>query len=124
MKIVIGSDHGGFEIKELVKGLLDRQGAAIEDVGCSGTDSVDYPDYASLVAREVSAGRAELGVLVCTTGIGMSIAANKFPRVRAALCMTPHMATMARHHNNANVLVLAGGLIEPEEAEIIVQRIG
>lgn len=123
MKIAIGSDHGGFEIKEAVKKqLAGMKGIEVEDVGCFGTDSVDYPDYASEVARRVSDGEVDRGILVCTSGIGMCIMANRFPRVRAGLCTTPRMAKMARTHNNVNVLTLGGSLVSAEEAEAIVEE--
>ena len=120
MKIAVGSDHGGYEAKERVKRALAGRDIDVEDIGCHGTESVDYPDYAREVAARVADGRADQGVLVCTTGIGMAIAANKYPGVRAALCLTPHMAVMARTHNDANVLVLGGALVSPEEADAIL----
>jgi RpiB/LacA/LacB family sugar-phosphate isomerase len=106
MKIAIGADHGGFDSKTGIIQILIQRGMEVTDVGCFDKQSVDYPDYAHLVAQQVASGTVDQGLLVCTTGIGMSIAANKFPQVRAALCMTPQMARMARLHNNANVLVL------------------
>jgi glycine hydroxymethyltransferase len=120
MRIALGADHGGFELKEEVKELLKKKDLQVEDVGCHSTDSVDYPDYAALVARMVSEGEVDQGILVCTTGIGMSITANKFPRVRSALCTSPKMAEMARSHNNANVLTLAGGITPHEAGTAIV----
>ena len=120
MKVVIGSDHGGFEIKEVVKQELLKRGLDVEDVGCTDKNSVDYSDFAAEVASQVSLGNAEQGVLVCTTGIGMSIAANKYPRVRAALCNDPNMAEMTRRHNNANVLVLSGVQLSAEQATDIL----
>jgi glycine hydroxymethyltransferase len=122
MRIVIGADHGGFEIKEVVEKALAAQGIEVEDLGCHDTESVDYSDYAAAVASRIAAGNADQGVLVCTTGLGMTMAANKYPRVRAALCMTPEMAEKARSHNDANVLVLGGGLISDVEAEAIVEK--
>ncbi len=120
-KILIGADHGGYDLKEAIKPMLAERGLDVEDLGCHSRDSVDYPDYAAELARRVSAGSADLGILICTTGIGMSIAANRFPRVRAALCLTPHMGEMARRHNHANVLALGGALLKPEEAKAIVR---
>jgi len=117
MRIALGADHGGFEVKEALKEALEERGVTVEDCGAHGTESVDYPDFAACVAGCVSRGRAEQGILVCTTGIGMSIAANKFPRVRAALCLTPDMAAKARMHNDANVLVL-GGALTPADAAL------
>jgi len=109
--IVIASDHGGLELKEEIKQLLAGKGIACEDLGTNNGDSVDYPDYGCAVASRVSKGVAEKGILVCGTGIGMSIVANKFPRVRAALATDVFMATMAKEHNNANILVLGGRVL-------------
>ena len=106
MKIVIGADHGGVELKAKFVTVLKSKGFTVEDVGTNGTESVDYPDYAAEVARKVSQGEADQGILICNTGIGMSITANKFPRVRAAVCCTPEMAKLTRIHNAANVLCL------------------
>ncbi len=120
MKIAIGADHGGFKVKEAVKAALAARGIEVADHGCRSTDSVDYPDFAEGVCRDVAAGTAAQGVLICTTGIGMSIAANKQPGIRAALCVSPHMAGMARSHNNANVLVLGAQLqTEPETLAVL-----
>ena len=116
MKIAIGSDHGGFELKEALKKTLEERKIPIEDVGSYSTDSVDYPDYARQVAERVSEGKADQGILICRTGLGMSMAANKFPRIRAALCQSPHMAVLARVHNDANVLVLGGDTESPRQA--------
>jgi glycine hydroxymethyltransferase len=113
MKIAMGADHGGFELKETLKAELKKRGIAVEDTGCYSRDAVDYPDYARAVAVMVSEGLVDQGILICRTGIGMSMAANKFPRVRAALCLTPVMANAARSHNNANVLVLGSDLGSP-----------
>ena len=120
MKIAVGCDHGGFEMKTALLELLKARGVQVEDVGCFNRASVDYPDYAALVADKVSQGLVDQGLLVCTTGIGMSITANKFPRVRAALCLTPRMAKMARAHNNANVLALGGELIGVDDARAVL----
>lgn len=120
MKIALGSDHGGFEIKEIIRESLAKRGIEVEDVGCYNKKPVDYPDYAHEVASRVSSNAVEQGILVCSTGIGMSIVANKFPRVRAALCFSPKMAMMARTHNNANILVLGGSIISREDAEAIL----
>ena len=116
MKIAIGADHGGFEIKEALKKHLQEQDITVLDLGSNSLDSVDYPDYANRVGRAVSDGDADRGILVCTSGIGMCIMANRFPRVRAGLCTTPRMAKMARTHNNVNVLTLGGSLNTIEEA--------
>ncbi len=122
MKIAMGSDHGGFEIKEAVKKSLLKRGIETDDLGCYNKDPVDYPDYAEMVAARLLSGAADQGVLVCTTGIGMCIAANRYPHIRAALCATPKMAMMGRTHNNANVLVLAGSLVTPAEVEPILDE--
>jgi RpiB/LacA/LacB family sugar-phosphate isomerase len=112
MRMAIGADHGGYEIKEELKKTLQSRGIAVDDVGAFSAESADYPDFASEVARRVSDAKAEQGVLVCTTGIGMSIAANRFPGIRAALVTSPDAARAARAHNNANVLVLGARSVE------------
>lgn len=122
MKVALGSDHGGFELKSQLVAKLKARGIEVEDCGTHSAESVDYPDFASSVARKVSEGSAHQGVLVCTTGIGMSITANKFPHVRAALCFTPHLARMARTHNNANVLALPGGNLSEEDVDGIINE--
>jgi ribose 5-phosphate isomerase B len=106
MKIAIGSDHAGYEVKEKVKEVLDELGLEYEDVGTYSAESVDYPDFASRVAEAVSSGEVERGVLICGSGIGMSIVANKFPSVRAAVCHNPETARLSREHNDANVLAV------------------
>ncbi|MBU1908546.1 MAG: ribose 5-phosphate isomerase B [Verrucomicrobia bacterium] len=116
MKIAIGADHAGFELKEALKKLLLEKDIQVEDMGASSAESVDYPDFAGAVARRVSEGAVDQGILVCATGVGMSITANKFPRVRAALCCNPQMARLARVHNNANVLALGGSFLTAAEA--------
>lgn len=113
MKMAIGADHGGFELKEDLKKKLRQHGILVEDVGCYSAASVDYPDFARTVAVMVSEGLVDQGILICRTGIGMSMAANKFPRVRAALCLSPRMAVAARSHNDANILVLGADLEDP-----------
>ncbi len=120
MKIAIGSDHGGYALKTRVVELLLEKGIVVEDLGCSSTDSVDYPDYSATVAEKVSNAEVDQGIVICTTGIGMSITANKFPRVRAALCLNADMAALARQHNNANVLALSGKYTQEEELESIL----
>lgn len=119
MKVILGSDHGGYEVKTHAAGLLREQNAEVIDAGPPDESSVDYPDFVPAVCGAVSEGEVDFGVLICTTGIGMSIAANRFPRVRAALCTSPHLATLARTHNNANVLVLPGELEPPTLAGIL-----
>ncbi|MBU0678761.1 MAG: ribose 5-phosphate isomerase B [Verrucomicrobia bacterium] len=121
MKVAIGSDHGGFEIKEMLKKALMDRGIVVDDVGTESLDSVDYPDFACTVSERISEGEAERGILICTTGIGMSITANKFPRVRAALCTTVHMAKMSRSHNNANILVLGSEAVLQDDPVAIME---
>jgi len=118
--IAIGCDHGGVELKDFLVGYLRAKGAEVCDVGTQGRDSVDYPDYGREVSQRVSDGQAERGVLICTSGIGMSIVANKFPGVRAALVADVEGARMSREHNDANILVLSGAKTEPQLAQAIV----
>jgi len=106
--VVIGSDHAAYALKERVKQHLIQQGYRVEDAGTDGPDSVDYSDFGIRVASQVSSGNFERGILMCGTGIGMSMVANKFRNVRAALCTEPFGAAMSRRHNDANVLVLGG----------------
>jgi ribose 5-phosphate isomerase B len=118
--IVLGSDHGGLELKEAIQAALAARGLDVNDYGTDNGESVDYPDFAEKVAGAVSRGAAELGILVCGTGIGMSIVANKFPGVRAALATDEFMAQMAKEHNNANILVLGGRVLTAEKAVKLV----
>ena len=111
MKLVIGSDHGGYELKlELIEHLKER-GFEINDIGCNSTASCDYPIYAKALTEEINSGRADLGILVCGTGIGMSMAANKVDGIRAALCHDVFSAEATRSHNNANVLCMGARVI-------------
>jgi len=114
--IIIGADHGGVDLKDAVVATLRERREDVVDVGTSGRESVDYADFARAVAERVSRGEAERGILICTNGIGMSITANKFPGVRAALVGDATAARMAREHNDANVLVLGGGMTARFEA--------
>lgn len=114
--IVIGSDHGGLNLKSALKSYLQRRGIEITDAGTDNGDSVDYPDFGLKVAEMVVAGGAESGILICGTGIGMSIAANKVPGIRAALVTDVFMARMAKEHNNANILVLGGRVLDEQNA--------
>ncbi len=116
MKIVIGSDHGGFELKERLKKELSNKNIAVEDLGNEGSESVDYPDYAAKVSEKISSGAADAGVLVCGTGLGMCITANKFKNVRATVIYDEVTAQMAKAHNNANVICLGGRTTDPETA--------
>lgn len=108
MKIAIGSDHGGYKLKEEVKGYLDKKGHPYKDFGCDSEESCDYPDYGFPVARAVAKGEYEKGILICRSGIGMSIVANKVKGIRAALCGSPDIARKSREHNDSNILVLSG----------------
>ena len=118
--LVVGSDHGGYELKMAILEMLRDKGIACADFGTDGSDSVDYPDYAAKVAGAVSSGDAELGILICGTGIGMSISANKFSKVRAALVHDEFTAQMAREHNNANILVMGGRVLSPDQGKKLV----
>ncbi len=119
--IVIGCDHAAFEMKEKLKAYLLQRGESVEDVGPHSAESVDYPDYGKKVAQMVSNGRFARGILLCGTGLGMSMVANRFPGVRAALCHDLFGATMSRKHNDANVLVLGGRVTGETLAEEIVK---
>ena len=113
MKIAVGSDHGGFALKEAVKKHLEAKGIEVEDFGCYSTESVDYAVYGAKVAHCVADGKADYGVLVCSTGIGISMAANKVKGIRAALCSDTHAAEMTRRHNDANALCMGGRVVGP-----------
>ncbi|SJZ37107.1 ribose 5-phosphate isomerase B [Cetobacterium ceti] len=108
MKIALGADHGGYQLKEIIKKHLESKGYEVVDKGTYSTDSVDYPDYAKAVATAILENEVERGILVCGTGIGISIAANRFKGIRAALCNNTTMAKLTREHNNANILALGG----------------
>ena len=109
--IIIGSDHAAYDLKEKIKAFLVDRGIDVEDAGPHSEDSVDYPDFGIKVASMVSTGKFERGILLCGTGIGMSMVANKFPHVRAALCSDLFSAIMSRRHNNSNILVLGGRVV-------------
>ena len=116
MKIAIGCDHAGYELKEAVKNKLISEGHELIDVGTNSAESVDYPIYGHAVGRAVASGEAERGVAICGSGIGISIACNKVPGVRAALCTSAEMAEMCRRHNNANVICMGARMISQELA--------
>ena len=120
MKISIGSDHAGFAQKEQLKAYLQGKGHDVVDRGCYSDERVDYPDFAKPVALDVAQGRADRGVLVCGTGIGMAMAADKVPGVRAANVITPQFADLCREHNDANVITLSGRFVPLEENERIL----
>ena len=119
--IILGSDHAGFDLKEKVKKALDRLGVPYEDVGTRSTDSVDYPDYAHRVAEAVGNGRYARGIVVCGTGIGVSMAANRHPGVRAAVAYDEETARLSREHNDANVLALGSRSLDHGLAERILE---
>jgi ribose 5-phosphate isomerase B len=121
MKVAIASDHRGYHLKERVNLLLRAKGHELIDEGPSTEESVDYPDFAALVAKKVSSGEVDRGILICGTGIGMAIAANKFPGVRAAACVDEVTAKLSRQHNDLNVLCLSGDLLSPRNTEGLVE---
>ena len=121
MKISMGCDHGAYALKEHLKNWLTAQGHEIVDCGTYSTDSCDYPVFGEAAARKVGSGECERGIVICTTGIGISIAANKVCGVRCALCSEPFSAEMTRRHNNANMLAMGAGLVGKNMAERIVE---
>lgn len=121
MKVVIGSDHGGYALKDGIKALIVALGHEVEDVGCECADAVDYPDYALPVCEQVVSGQADRGILICGTGIGMSIAANKIPGIRCALAHDTFSAKATREHNDTNVLALGERVVGPGLAQEIVR---
>lgn len=120
MKIVIGSDHGGYDLKCKVFRHLEERGFEVEDVGCHSKESCDYPEFGHAAARAVAEGEAEKGIVICTTGIGISISANKVAGIRCALCAEPLSAKMTRLHNDANMLAMGAGLVGENLAMEIV----
>jgi ribose 5-phosphate isomerase B len=118
---IIASDHGGLELKEAIKSFLRARNIDVRDLGPMNSDSVDYPDFAEKLSIALTRGEAEKGILVCGTGIGMSIAANKFPGIRAALISDEFTARMSKEHNNANVIVMGGRVLKPEQACAMVK---
>lgn len=121
MRVALAADHAGFPLKEHLKRLLDDLRIPYDDLGPPAPDPVDYPDFAEAVATAVRDGRADRGILVCATGVGMAIAANKIPGVRAALVSDPAVAALSREHNDANVLALGGRTVEPDTAREITR---
>lgn len=119
--IVIGSDHGGYELKTYIIKYFEENNIEYKDVGCYSEDSVDYPDIAEKLCKEITGGNAERGILICGTGIGISIAANKIKGIRAAVCTDEYCARMCRRHNNANVLCLGGRVVGRELALSITE---
>jgi len=122
MKIALGADHAGYELKDKIRQHLQQRGLQLLDEGTRSGESVDYPDYARLVAHDVSQQRADVGILVCGSGIGMAMAANKVAGIRAANVSSEHEAQMSREHNNANVLALGARVLKEEEALRIVDQ--
>jgi len=120
--ISIGCDHGGYELKKVLLAFLENEGYTYKDCGSFDEKSVDYPDIAKLVCEDVSSGTAKFGILVCGTGLGMNMCANKYKGIRAAQCADTFSAKMTRQHNNANVLTLGGRVIGPELAKEIVKE--
>lgn len=121
MKIALGCDHGGYELKEFIITVLNKLGYEHEDFGCYSTESCDYPDFGAAAARAVAEGKCDRGIVICTTGIGISITANKVKGIRCALCSESLSAEMTRRHNNANMLAMGAGMIGPNLAERIVE---
>ena len=121
MKIAIGCDHGGYLLKQDILIWLEENDYEFEDFGCYNTESVDYPIYAEKVARAVASGECEKGIVICTTGIGVSMAANKVKGIRCALCGDSYSAEMTRRHNDANVLAMGAGIIGPNMAKKITE---
>ena len=120
MKISVASDHGGFALKQEIAEYLRQQGHEVLDCGCHSTDSCDYPDFGGAAAKAVASGQCDRGVVICSTGIGISIAANKVPGIRCALCGDIYSAEMTRRHNNANVLAMGAHLTAPVLAKKIL----
>ena len=120
MNIAIGSDHAGFALKTMVITILEAQGHQVRDFGCYSEDSIDYPDYAHPVADEIEQQKSELGILICGSGNGISMTANKHQGIRCALCWNPEIASLARQHNDANILSLPARFISPEVAQEIL----
>ncbi len=121
LKIAIGSDHAGFKLKERVKSFLFSFSHEVIDCGCFSEESCDYPDFGETVALAVKEGRADFGIIICGTGIGISIAANKIQGIRAALCTSTQMAELSRKHNNANILAFGARIIDENTAIEIVK---
>ena len=121
MKIAIAADHGGFELKDSMVEYIKSLGNEVVDLGTNSADSVDYPDYAKKVCEEIQQGNSDLGILICGTGIGMSLAANRFEGIRAACVSDVYSAKMSRNHNNANVLCIGARVIGDEVAKLIIK---
>jgi ribose 5-phosphate isomerase B len=120
-RIALGADHAGFPIKETIREFLEHEGYPLDDVGTWSEESVDYPDYGKAVGERVASHQADYGIAVCGTGIGISIAANKVPKIRAALAHDVNTARLAREHNDANVLAMGGRVVNGKQAIEMVQ---
>ena len=120
-KIIIGCDHAGFPLKETIRQYLKELGYDITDAGTDSSDPVDYPDFGARVAERVSSGEFDRGILLCGSGVGMAIVANKFPHIRAVVCLDEETARMSRLHNDTNILVLAGRRTEEDAAKSITR---
>ena len=120
MKLAIGADHGGYELKKAVRAYLEKQGHEVVDYGCDSPERCDYPIYGERVARAVAGGECELGVLICGTGIGISLAANRVPGIRAAVCSETYSAQLTREHNNANIIAFGARVVGEGTAFAIV----
>jgi ribose 5-phosphate isomerase B len=121
VRIVIGSDHAGFRLKETIKARLLKWGVVVDDVGTTSEASVDYPDFAAAAAHRITSGQDDRGILVCGTGIGMAIAANKVKGIRAAAAIEPESARLCREHNDANILTLGARLTTADDAAALVR---
>ena len=121
LKVAIGCDHGGLDLKETVVAVLNELGHEVDDQGCNSAESVDYPNFARAVSDLVKNGKSDCGILICGTGIGMSMAANRIPGIRAALCHEMFSARMSREHNDANILCLGARVTGPGLAQEIVR---
>ena len=121
MKIIVAADHGGYELKDVIAEWLNNQGHSVTDVGCNSSVSVDYPDYAQKAVEQIVSGSQDFGILVCGTGIGMSIAANRHYGIRAANAFDENTAALSREHNNANVLCLGARVLSEEKALAMVK---
>ena len=119
--IALGSDHGGYDLKERVKAYLDQEKIPYKDFGCDSKESCDYPVFGKAAAEAVASGECDKGIVICTTGIGISITANKVKGIRCALCSDPLSAEMTRRHNDSNMLAMGAGMVGPNLAERIVQ---
>ena len=121
MKIALGCDHGGYDLKEFIKGVVEKLGHEYEDFGCYSLDSCDYPDFGAAAARAVSEGKCDMGIVVCTTGIGISITANKVKGIRCGHCADCLQAELTRKHNNANMMAIGAGFTGTNMAERMVE---